>query len=64
MLLPTIPEGVAWSIFLWLVIAAVYGIGFIACGLPVPFGIGAIALVTVVAPRACTPRNVMHVCSA
>jgi len=45
----------AWSVFLWLVIASVFALGFIACGLPVPLVTGSIALVTVVAGAVSAP---------
>lgn len=44
-----------YSLFLWLVIASVFGIGFFACGLDVPFFTGALALVTVVAGAVSAP---------
>ena len=44
-----------WSVYLWLVIAGVFAIGFIACGLPVPIVSGAIASVTVVAGAVSAP---------
>lgn len=44
-----------YSIFLWMVIASVFGIGFLACGLDVPFVTGALALVTVVAGAVSAP---------
>ena len=46
---------IAWSIFLWLVIASVFAIGFVACGLEVPTMTGALALVTVVAGAVSAP---------
>jgi uncharacterized protein (TIRG00374 family) len=46
---------IAWSIFLWLVIASVFAIGFVACGLAVPKLTGALALVTVVAGAVSAP---------
>jgi len=45
----------AYSIYLWLVIASVFGLGFLACGLPVPTVIGALTLVTVVAGAVSAP---------
>lgn len=45
----------AYSIFLWTVIATVFGIGFLACDLPVPPVSGALALVTVVAGAVSAP---------
>ncbi len=44
-----------WSVFLWLVIASVFALGFIACGLPVPLVSGGLALVTVVAGAVSAP---------
>jgi uncharacterized protein (TIRG00374 family) len=44
-----------YSLYLWIVIASVFGIGFIACGLPVPFVTGALTLVTVVAGAVSAP---------
>ena len=44
-----------YSIFLWIVIASVFGIGFLACGLDVPLVSGALALVTVVAGAVSAP---------
>jgi glycosyltransferase 2 family protein len=44
-----------YSLYLWCVIATVFGIGFIACGLPVPFVSGALTLVTVVAGAVSAP---------
>jgi uncharacterized protein (TIRG00374 family) len=44
-----------YSVYLWCVIASVFGIGFIACGLPVPFVAGALTLVTVVAGAVSAP---------
>ncbi|HEY2388974.1 MAG TPA: lysylphosphatidylglycerol synthase transmembrane domain-containing protein [Candidatus Binatia bacterium] len=45
----------ALSLWVWLVIAAVYGIGFVACGLPVPTVSGSLALVTIVAGAVSAP---------
>jgi hypothetical protein len=45
----------AYSIYLWTVIATVFGIGFLACDLPVPSVSGALALVTVVAGAVSAP---------
>lgn len=45
----------AYSIFLWIVIASVFGIGFLACGLDVPLVSGGLALVTVVAGAVSAP---------
>ncbi len=44
-----------WSVYLWLVIAGVFAIGFVACGLPVPIVSGAIGLVTIVAGAVSAP---------
>ncbi|MCC6764198.1 MAG: flippase-like domain-containing protein [Deltaproteobacteria bacterium] len=44
-----------YSVFLWIVIASVFGIGFLACGLEVPLVSGALALVTVVAGAVSAP---------
>lgn len=45
----------AYSIYLWAVIAAVFGVGFLACDLPVPAVSGSLALVTVVAGAVSAP---------
>jgi uncharacterized protein (TIRG00374 family) len=45
----------AYSVFLWMVIAAVFAIGFYACHLDVPTVSGALALVTVVAGAVSAP---------
>jgi glycosyltransferase 2 family protein len=45
----------AYSIYLWLVIASVFGVGFYACDLDVPTVSGALALVTVVAGPVSAP---------
>ncbi len=45
----------AYSIYLWSVIATVFGIGFFACDLHVPPVSGALALVTVVAGAVSAP---------
>jgi uncharacterized protein (TIRG00374 family) len=45
----------AYSFYLWGVIACVFGIGFFACDLPVPPVTGALALVTVVAGAVSAP---------
>jgi len=45
----------ASSLFLWIVIASVFGIGFMACGLDVPPVTGSLALVTVVAGAVSAP---------
>jgi uncharacterized protein (TIRG00374 family) len=44
-----------YSLYLWATIACVFGIGFIACGLPVPFATGGLTLVTVVAGAVSAP---------
>lgn len=44
-----------YSVFLWIVIASIFGIGFLACGLDVPLVSGALALVTVVAGAVSAP---------
>lgn len=44
-----------YSVFLWMVIASVFGIGFLACDLDVPLVSGALALVTVVAGAVSAP---------
>jgi uncharacterized protein (TIRG00374 family) len=44
-----------YSIYLWIVIASAFGIGFLACDLPVPFVIGSFAMVTVVAGAVSAP---------
>lgn len=44
-----------YSVFLWMVIASVFGIGFLACDLDVPFVSGALALVTIVAGAVSAP---------
>ncbi|MBI3768445.1 MAG: flippase-like domain-containing protein [Deltaproteobacteria bacterium] len=46
---------VLYSFYLWLVIASIFGFGLIACGLPVPFMSGALALVAVVAGAVSAP---------
>jgi uncharacterized protein (TIRG00374 family) len=46
---------VAYSVFLWLVIASVFGIGIIACDLAVPPTIGSLTLVAVVAGAVSAP---------
>ncbi|MEO6025708.1 MAG: lysylphosphatidylglycerol synthase transmembrane domain-containing protein [Candidatus Binatia bacterium] len=45
----------AYSIYLWLVIASVFGVGFYACDLDVPTLSGALALVTIVAGAVSAP---------
>ncbi len=44
-----------YSLYLWLVIASVFGLGFVACGLPVPTVVGALAMVAVVAGAVSAP---------
>lgn len=45
----------AYSIYLWTVIATVFGIGFFACDLPIPSISGALTLVTIVAGAVSAP---------
>ena len=45
----------AYSLYLWLVIASVFAIGFVACDLPVPLLTGGLALVTIVAGAVSAP---------
>ncbi len=48
--------GIAFlSLWVWIVIASVYGVGLVACGLPVPPVSGALALVTIVAGAVSAP---------
>ncbi len=44
-----------YSLYLWLVIASIFAIGLIACGLPVPFVSGGLALMTIVAGAVSAP---------
>jgi uncharacterized protein (TIRG00374 family) len=44
-----------YSLYLWLVIASVFAIGFVACGLPIPLVSGGLALVTIVAGAVSAP---------
>ncbi len=44
-----------YSVYLWVAIAGVFALGFIACGLPVPPLTGALTLVTVVAGAVSAP---------
>ncbi len=44
-----------YSVYLWLVIASIFAFGFEACGLPVPFVSGGLALVTIVAGAVSAP---------
>jgi hypothetical protein len=44
-----------YSVYLWLAIAGVFALGFIACGLQVPLVIGSITLVTIVAGAVSAP---------
>jgi uncharacterized protein (TIRG00374 family) len=46
---------VLYSFYLWLVTASLFGFGLIACGLPVPFVSGALAVETVVAGAVSAP---------
>jgi glycosyltransferase 2 family protein len=52
---PVLWRILAYSVFLWIVIASVFGIGFVACNLDVPVVSGALALVTVVAGAVSAP---------
>lgn len=52
---PVLARVLAYSVYLWVVIASVFGIGFLACDLPVPTVIGALALVTIVAGAVSAP---------
>ena len=52
---PVLIRILAYSVFLWIVIASVFGIGFWACDLPVPTVTGALALVTIVAGAVSAP---------
>jgi uncharacterized protein (TIRG00374 family) len=52
---PVLARVLAYSVYLWLVIASVFGIGFWACDLPVPTVTGALALVTIVAGAVSAP---------
>jgi glycosyltransferase 2 family protein len=45
----------AYSVYLWLVIASVFALGLIACELPVPWTIGSLTVVTVVAGAVSAP---------
>jgi uncharacterized protein (TIRG00374 family) len=45
----------AYSLYLWTVIASVFALGFLACGLDVPLVSGALALVTIVAGAVSAP---------
>jgi uncharacterized protein (TIRG00374 family) len=45
----------AYSLYLWVVIASVFAIGFVACELPVPLLTGGLALVTIVAGAVSAP---------
>jgi hypothetical protein len=45
----------AYSVYLWMVIASVFAIGFVACGLPVPLVTGGLTLVTIVAGAVSAP---------
>lgn len=44
-----------YSLYLWLIIASVFGLGFLACGLPVPSVVGSLAMVAVVAGAVSAP---------
>jgi uncharacterized membrane protein YbhN (UPF0104 family) len=52
---PVLARVLAYSVYLWVVIASVFGIGFWACDLPVPTVSGALALVTIVAGAVSAP---------
>lgn len=52
---PVLARVLGYSVFLWLVIASTFGIGFWACDLPVPTVTGALALVTIVAGAVSAP---------
>ncbi len=52
---PVLARVLAYSVYLWIVIASVFGIGFWACDLPVPTVSGALALVTIVAGAVSAP---------
>ena len=52
---PVLVRILAYSVYLWIVIASVFGIGFWACDLPVPTVSGALALVTIVAGAVSAP---------
>jgi glycosyltransferase 2 family protein len=45
----------AYSVYLWMVIAGVFAVGFVACDLPIPLFTGGIALVTIVAGAVSAP---------
>jgi len=44
-----------YSLYLWVVIASIFAVGFVACGLPVPLASGSLVLVTVVAGAVSAP---------
>jgi uncharacterized protein (TIRG00374 family) len=46
---------VLYSVWVWIVIASVFALGFVACGLPVPIVAGGLAVVTVVAGAVSAP---------
>jgi uncharacterized protein (TIRG00374 family) len=52
---PALLRILAYSIYLWMVIASTFALGFLACGLDVPTVSGALALVTVVAGAVSAP---------
>jgi uncharacterized protein (TIRG00374 family) len=52
---PVMLRILAYSLYLWMVIASIFALGFIACGLPVPLVSGGLALVTVVAGAVSAP---------
>jgi uncharacterized protein (TIRG00374 family) len=52
---PVMLRILAYSLFLWSVIASIFALGFIACDLPVPLVSGGLALVTIVAGAVSAP---------
>jgi len=44
-----------YSLYLWGIIASIFGLGFVACGLPVPTVVGSLAMVAVVAGAVSAP---------
>lgn len=44
-----------YSLYLWVVIASVFAVGLVACGLPVPLATGGLTLVTIVAGAVSAP---------
>ncbi len=45
----TFVQVLAWSLYLWLVIASTYALGLLAFDLPVPLGVGSVAVTAVIA---------------